>query len=535
MRIMTKRNGYFQLMNANGITFIRLIPENGGGEPIDINELKWYLEHCKISNYNMVNLKKELENLKEEKTILLGPANGYPVNEYMNVHISEDKMEATVRFYPPGTDGKRIQLEEMKTDLSVAGVVYGIDYSVLIKQIAKPEYCTDFVIAKGKDVRQGTDAYIEYMFNTNRQLKPKHNEDGSVDFHQLDNISHINKGDTLAVLHPETAGESGINVFGEEIKPYTVKQMYLKYGKNIEITDDKLRIYSLVDGHATLEGGCVFVSNVYDVPGDVDTSTGDIEYEGNVVVHGNVRTGFKIKAAGNVEVFGSVEGAEIISGGEVILHHGIQGMTKGRIEAKGNVVTKFIESSYVSSEGYIEAEAIIQSQVSAVGDIYVNGSRGHIIGGHIRSSKMVAAKVIGSGMGISTIIEVGYNPEIKERVEAIKEKMTEENEEYKKILQTVGVLQKKLKAGIITNEQKMNYKKSLVRLKELKEDLLALQDQLDTNLENLRNIEGACVKVQRVIYPGTQLIILGEYYNILDEVGFCKFKKEDGRIRRISL
>ena len=92
-----------------------------------------------------------------------------------------------------------------------------------------------------------------------------------------------------------------------------------------------------------------------------------------------------------------------------------------------------------------------------------------------------------------------------------------------------------MKAGIITNEQKMNYKKSLVRLKELKEDLLALQDQLDTNLENLRNIEGACVKVQRVIYPGTQLIILGEYYNILDEVGFCKFKKEDGRIRRISL
>lgn len=533
---MKNVNGYFQLINKNNVTFIKLIPSQGDGYEIDINDVMDYLRLHDIMDYNFEELKRKLQNQKKEEMILLSRGVVFAVDEDMKVRISDDKMTASVRFYPPSNDGKRLSIEKIKVKLKASGVVYGVDETILSGHIKKPVYCTNLIIAQGKQVFQGKDAYIEYMFNTDKGMRPKHNEDGSVDFHQLNNISHVNKGDTLAVLHPAVEGKAGIDVTGGQIRPKKAAQKILSFGKDIGITEDKLRIYSLVNGHVSLQGKRVVVSNVYDVPGDVDTSTGDIDYEGNVVVHGTVRTGFRIRAAGDVEVFGSVEGAEIIAGGQVILHRGIQGMTKGKIVAKGNIVTKFIESSKVYSDGFIEVETIIQSQVSAGGDICVNGRRGQIIGGHIRSSKMIEAKVIGSEMGIATIIEVGYNPVTQDEVNTIKKSMTEKNEEYKRLIQIAEVLYKKNESGVLTDDQKETYKNCISRLKELKKDLLTLHGKLDKDMENMQGKTAeACVKVQKVIYPGTQLIISGEYYNILDETGVCKFYKLNGKITSTPL
>ena len=53
----------------------------------------------------------------------------------------------------------------------------------------------------------------------------------------------------------------------------------MKFGKNIRESEDKTQIFSNIDGHVRLEGDKIFVSDTYEVLGDVDASTGDIEYE----------------------------------------------------------------------------------------------------------------------------------------------------------------------------------------------------------------------------------------------------------------
>ena len=532
---MENANGYFQVIRKDEGIFIKLFPQKGTGKPININEIMEYLEYQKILNCNFVQLGKELNNLSEEKTVFVSPDSSYPINEYMRIRISQDEMLAKVRFYPPSNDGQRMKIDEMKSDLEVAGIRYGIDERVLNVISKNPIYCTSFVIAKGKSVREGKNAEIEYLFETDRRTKPKHNDDGSVDFHQLNNISHIKAGDVLAILHPADIGECGINVKGKEVKQRPVEQKILKFGKNIELSEDKLKIMSKVNGHATLQGDRVFVSNSYDVPGDVDNSTGDIDYEGNVVIHGNVRTGFKVKAAGDIEVFGSVEGGELISGGQVVLHHGMQGMTKGKIIAKGNVVSKFIESSRIFSEGYIETEAIIQSQVSAKGEIVVNGQRGHIIGGYVRTSESVEAKAIGSGMGISTVVEVGFDPQVQDRIHQIKTLLVEKNKEFKSNVQRVEVLNKRLTSGMIKKEQRIELKTCIVNVQTLKDELVNLQDELNGLLNKLNGNTSSCVKVHGEIYPGTQLIISGDYYNVIEEVSYCKFFKTNGEIKTSAL
>ena len=528
-------NGYFQIVNENDKTFLKLYPATDNGKNIELADIIEYFDLINFKDYDLIDVNKNLEGLNEEKQIRIKHKASYPINEYIAVRLSEDKMTAFVKFYPPSNDGMRIDVNEMKSDLNIAGLAYGVDYDVLDEHIKNPQYCTDIVIARGKEVVQGKDAYIEYMFNADRKAKPRRKDDGSVDFHQLDNINHVCKGDLLAVLHPAYLGENGINVLDEIIKPVSVSHKHLKYGKKIEISEDKLKIYSQVDGHVNLHGDQVFVSDVYDVPADVDNSTGDIQYEGNVLVHGSVRTGFKIRAAGNIEVLGSVEGAEIVAGGDIILHHGIQGMGKGLVVAKGNIVAKFIESSKVFANGYIEAEAIIQSHVSATEEITINGSKGHVIGGHIRSTKMIKAKNIGSGMGIATIVEVGFDPSVQDDINKKKEIIQEKTEEVKKYSQMVEVLSKKFKTGTITDEQKINYKKHLEKLAVLKSEIAKTQEEYETKVASLLNNASACVKVERTIHSGVQLIISGECLNLQREDNYCKFVKKDGMVVSLPL
>ena len=139
------------------------------------------------------------------------------------------------------------------------------------------------------------------------------------------------------------------------------------------MSEDGLRLYSEVSGHVSLTDGRVFVSDTYEVAADVDSSTGDIDYEGNVVVRGNVITGFTVKAKGDIEVYGVVEGAYIEAEGQIILRRGMQGMNKGILKANGNIITKFIENAEVIAGGYINTDSIMHSKVSAKGDIVVGG------------------------------------------------------------------------------------------------------------------------------------------------------------------
>jgi uncharacterized protein (DUF342 family) len=209
----------------------------------------------------------------------------------------------------------------------------------------------------------------------------------------------------------------------------------------------------------------------------------------------------------------------------------MQGMTKGKIVSRGNVISKFIESARVFAEGYIETEAIIQSQVSSKGDVNVNGQKGHIIGGYIRSASNIEAKIIGSGMGITTIVEVGFDPETQDRINKLKTDIADKNVEYKKCTQMVEVLNKRLTSGNINIEQKLALKENLQNLTKLKDEMFNAQDELDELTAKVYNNNASFIKVRGDIFPGTQVRISGEYYNVNEEISYCKFYKVNGEIR----
>ena len=273
----------------------------------------------------------------------------------MTIDVSLDKMKAVCRFYPPSAGGRELDKDTIIDDLGFKRVKFGIDEDEIDKFLKERQYCTDYVLAKGQPPRHGKDAKIEYYFNVNKNLQPKRNEDGSVDYKELNTISHVHKGDLLARLIKEDKGDPGKNIYGEEILPRTVKSEKLSYGKNISINEDGTEIYSEVTGHVNKFDDKVFVSDVFAVPADVDNSIGNIEYQGSVTVAGNVK-GIFCQSNRDVIIEGIVENAYIEAGGQIIVKHGIHGMHKGVLKAKSNVIAKYIENATVIAGGYVEAK-----------------------------------------------------------------------------------------------------------------------------------------------------------------------------------
>lgn len=533
---MGKRNGFFQLVVYPNGTFIRKFPASNGGKTVELSEIIEYLNDLNISDYDIVKLKKDFLEVRDSSLIQLNQKETFPVDEMIRIRISEDKMSATGRFYPPSNKGKLLDRNQILKELANSGVKEGIDDVEIECFLNRREYCKDFILAKGKESEPGKDGYIEYFFNTDPKIKPKINSDGSVDFHDLNNISHIKKGDVLARLSKEIPGNPGFTVTGEIQKAKEVKKATLRYGKNVVLSEDKLSLISDVSGHATLIDDKVFVSNIYDVEADVDSSTGDIDYDGNVEIKGNVRSGFVVNATGNIEVNGVVEGATLTAGGDIILKRGIQGMGKGILKAKGNVVAKFIENAIVRAEGDLEAGSILHSNVDVKGEVNVIGRKGFVAGGTVRATSLITVKAIGSNMGTDTIVEVGVDPIMKERYQFLKKDIEKNEKEFSRLKPLLVMYGKKASMGEKFSRDKV------IEIQKLANTCKEMEDTLKSEIEELSALSevfeletSARIKVTGTIYPGVKLVISDSMLLMRDERSFCQFVREDGEIKIYSL
>lgn len=534
---MDVKNGYFQLDIKPDGTYLRLIPANENGKAVDFDSLNNYLNDNGIYDYDMNALISALNAGKSRKTeIRLTPVRISPVNETIKINVSQDRMLAVCCFYPASNDGTNLTKDGIIRALNKSGVRAGINQEIIDTFLQNRIYNEQFIIAKGNKAVEGQDAIITYNFNTDNTLKPKVKEDGTVDFHQLDMISSVNKGDVLATLIPAVFGKPGLDTSGVTIPPKKVVQKVLKHGRGIHLSEDGLTMYSDTDGHVTLTDGKVFVSNTFDVLADVDASTGDIVYEGNVNVKGNVLTGYSIHAKGDIIVNGVVEGANLYAQGQIILKRGMQGMSKGRMEAGSNIITKFIENAEVQAGGYISTEAILHSKVAAKKEVIVGGKKGFITGGEIQSGVMISAKTAGSTMGTNTVLEVGTDPGIVEEFRTIQKSISQMERDLEKLLPIIETYKNKIAAGEKIPQDRLEYIRlatnNCIALRNEIKELMKKSDELRIEMNNLN---GGIIRIENIAYPGVKIIISNVNHYIKTETHYSKFIRDKADIKVVGL
>lgn len=512
-----------------------LYPATSGGEELDIAEVADYLDfrEIKFNQSELYAAAKKLQN--EPLKVRLCDTESRAEQEVLLVRIAVDNMSASVRFYAPSNDGKVMEKEEILNDLKHRGIRYGICQDVLEGFLKKREYCKTYKMAVGEDRTPGEDARVEYLFNTDTKARPTLQADGSVDFFHLNTINHCEKGAVLAKLIPEIPSIPGKNVRGEIIPGRETKKTHLRYGKNVELSEDASEIRAMVSGHIILDGDRVSVSDVLDL-NSVDNSTGNIDYSGSVQISGSVCENFKVRAGGNVIVDGVVEGAEIEAQGDVIIARGMNGMGKGKIMAGGNVISKFFENAEVNAGGYVDSDSILHSTVYAKDAVHVGGKRGFVTGGRICATNGIDVKNLGSDMGADTVVEVGADTSVKRRIQDLQVELQENKKIMNQAFPILTSATEKVKNGTPIPPEQLAYIKNLYTLYHMKKrENKKTAKVLDELQEILENSQNASVTVHGDVHAGTRIVIGDVSMVVKGKVSYCRFVRDRGDVKMKSL
>ncbi|HHW40367.1 MAG TPA: DUF342 domain-containing protein [Syntrophomonadaceae bacterium] len=449
------------------------------------------------------------------------------------VGISQDEMEAYLTVFPP-INGNPVTREAVLKALEKEGVVFGIDYAKLDEAIQEANPNVRVVVARGKPAVDGKDAEINYSFPLEKTpLKPVELENGRVDYYNLNLVHNIKEGQVLATKTPATQGEAGYTVRGNKLLPRAGRDLPIRAGKNTQLTADGMSLKATTNGHVVIQDGRINVYTTYIIPGDVDFSTGNIEYVGSVRIIGSIKSGFTVKADGDVEVGETVEGGSIIAGRNVIAKEGIRGLEKGSVVAKGSVFAKFLENAKVQAgENVIVGESIMHSNVSAGGKIIVDGRKGFLVGGICRAGEEIEAKTIGSNMATVTELEVGVDPEQRVAYNKIVAARKEIEKNLDKVEKALHLLKVLVEEGKTLPPEKESLLSKLEHTRwELKSKLEEVMQAEENLFRSLSMLGKGKVKVNNHIHPGVIIRIGNLTYYVRDEMKCVVFAIQEGEVR----
>jgi uncharacterized protein (DUF342 family) len=218
-----------------------------------------------------------------------------------------------------------------------------------------------------------------------------------------------------------------------------------------------------------------------------------------------------VKAAGNIEVNGTVEKAELDAEGDIIVHQGIIGKNSGMVKAGRSIWARFIENTNVEAGNMVVvSDGIINSNVDAFKRIICRGKRAYIVGGRLRASEEINAKILGSPTsGTETICEVGIDPKSKMQLELLtikKAEMEKQLEDIQRNIQTLINIKKQRKSLPEDKE---------VQMGELMDKRQVLTTDMKKTVEEIAKIEEFLntirvrgkVSASHKVYPGVKIKI----------------------------
>jgi len=418
-------------------------------ENYDFEALRKEIIRKGLVNANFDVIYKIWENATDEPVKIADYFERYDTikDKYIEVSISDDEMEAylTLRI-PEGI--LEITVNDVLYKLYEHGVEEGVDQKLIEKIIKAGQPVRNVVVARGKPVAHGQNAQVDVLIDTEISGTPLLTEDGSVDFKNINLIKIVDKDQLLAVKTPQTAGEEGYTITGRRMLPQPGEDSPMPRGRNTYLSEDGMQLFSGMIGNVFFEAGFLQVENVYVVKGNVDYSTGNISYPGDVVINGDVKADFSVHTEGNIIVRGTVEAAEIVStGGNIDVKKGIIGTQqekKAKVVADGNVKALFIQEAIVSAGKDVEVGSyILNSNIHAEHDVKALRDRGLIAQSFIFSGNCVRAKNVGSMSDTKTQIKVGkiVKDDINFRINQLDEEVVVLEQEEKLIHKRLDFLE----------------------------------------------------------------------------------------------
>ncbi|MCR4651084.1 MAG: FapA family protein [Lachnospiraceae bacterium] len=452
-------------------------------------------------------------------------------SKVIRVNIADDKMSATVTLSVP-SDGERYTVPEIVGALRKERVVLGIQTTKIMDMVSGEIYEEPVEVAVGREVTPGQEGYYEFAVDLSEHRKPEIREDGGVDYSAMGRLSNIAEGELIATYYPAVQGEKGYNVNGAELLAKYAKEQPQLRGKHISYNEETRQYFATASGKISCNNFNVEILTVHEVNGDLDMTSGNVEFYGDIIINGNVESGVFIRAGRNITVNGTIAAARIQAGGDIVLAKGIQGNNKGKISARGNVFAEFIEYATVEAGKDVQANSIIDSQVSAVGKVMVKGSKGVVRGGYVHGLQGVSIRSVGNSNEPKTILHCGFTEDDHMRFILLNKKANEIKDEIAKVVDEMSELLNVANAMGVTADQK-------ARIYELNKIKGEKCQDLDRNSQEKKRLSermalgfNSCIEISNDIFTNTVIAIDLVSMRIPSYEAHCRYVNKDGVIER---
>lgn len=462
-----------------------------------------------------------------------------PLDQCVHVSLAEDRLSASVQIVKM-PERFPYTVQDVLRLLQNHSIVYGIRQDVVERLVREPVAFVQqpVVVAVGDSPGPGIDGSIRCLYGEEAVRRgPVENEDGTVDYKEVTRLSNVRKGQLIAERIEAREGTPGRTVTGETIPARKGKEARFKIGKNVVADGEHKALYAAIDGMVVkTDNDKINVFPVYEVNGDIDYNTGNIDFLGTVVIRGNVLSGFRVKAAGDVRVTGGIEGAEIEAQGSIEIGAGVLGHNKAVLRAGVNLRSSFVQDAVIEvGQDVIVSQSIMHSQVRAGRCVYCKGAKGLIVGGTVQAKDRVVARTVGNTMATPTAIEVGVAPELRNELTALRQHLRRVQDALDKTEKALALLDQYAAAGTLSSDRLAMRIKLTHTKKQTVDEQQEIRERIHEIEKTLEESERATVEVLSTIYGGTKIVI-GRYTRFVkDPTPRVRFVYDEGDIAMLPL
>ena len=360
----------------------------------------------------LLNHFKSTEHVKNDIAYQKGLSPDGFISEYLDLAVTENATQALLIKKTNQLPGW-LTAAAVNSYLLQNDIFFGIKPSDEIENWLKGDE-DRFVAAQGSLPSLAVEGKVTYHFEMDYMIAGRVCENGTIDFRDRGKVPYVEEGDLLAVKFPPQAGTSGITVRGMEILPAIPQDVKLYSGAGTRLSDDGLRVYAKKNGRPFVDTrGKVTVSKELYIKGDVDYSTGNVNFDGHILVRGVVRPGFSVKGIHLTAM--SVEGANVELTGNLKVFKGIIDSTISSVE---NLEAGFVNKSEIYAYRTVAvAKEILDSKILTSG--CVDNTHGHIMASRISARQGIITRKVGTTGSRSPHLRVGVKDHAYYRIEQI--------------------------------------------------------------------------------------------------------------------
>lgn len=517
------------------------------------NHLGSALVHADIFPMLVSEINREtrtLDEIKEPKIILIAERR----DAFFEIRTAKDNLSASLIF-TQAYDGKGVTPEQVMQAIDDKKIEYGINneaiHTFLQDTILLESGKMDsVVIAQGVPCENGRDAYFEYFIDPNisrRYVPEVDKKTGKINILRSYHMLTVNEGEPLMRLHPATQGRVGINIFAQEIKPIQGKVLSFKNyeGSRLNAEDENL-LEASMSGQPKFYSDGAGVVNILEVD-NVDMHSGNIDFDGSIIVRGDIKPKMKVKVSGDLEVRGVIEDACIEVTGELFAVKGIIGKKNPEMESlscvikvDGDIESDFAQYARIECtqdiriQNYVShCEVITQGRLIVTNDRHTTGS---IIGGVLCADKGIEATYLGTQAEIETHCEIFFH-----YIKLCKRIAEEEQRRdvYRTTLYKLDLIKKKLEAIKDSDDQGKREEKLLtVTHNQRSYENLLVESTLRLEALQAKLVEDekkVSVTIHKCAYPGCKLTVGVHRLAITKEKSPMRYRLQHGKLRKYRL